>query len=117
VSVFEFQIEPPFRLRREDAANVAVLVVEGDVDLATAPELRKELESISAEKKVVVDLCETRFMDSTGLRVLLAAQRALSRGIRVACKPAGPISRLFEVSCAGQHLRIYESRADALADL
>jgi anti-sigma B factor antagonist len=117
VSVSEFEIEPPFRLRREYAAHVAVLVVEGDVDLATAPELRKELESIPAECNVVVDLCETRFMDSTGLRVLLAAHRALSRGIRVACKPAGPISRLFDVSFAGQHLRIYESRADALADL
>ena len=60
-----------------------------DVDLATAPELEKELDFISAERSVVVvDLCETRFMDSTGARVLLAVHSALSRGIRVACKPA-----------------------------
>jgi anti-sigma B factor antagonist len=117
VSVAEFQIEPLFRVRREDEADAVVLVVEGDVDLATAPELKQELESIWAESNVVVDLCETRFMDSTGLRVLLATHSALSRGIRVACKPAGPISRLFDVSFAGQHLRIYKSRADALANL
>ena len=117
MSVPEFTIEPPFRVRREDEADVAVVVVEGDVDLATAPELRRELESIPADSKVVVDLCETRFMDSTGLRVLLAAHFALHGGIRVACKPAGPISRLFDVTFAGQQLRMYESRAEALADL
>jgi anti-anti-sigma factor len=117
VSVSEFQIEPPFRLRREDEADAVVLVVEGDVDVATAPELGKELESIPAESNVVVDLCETRFIDSTGLRVLLAAHSTLSRGIRVACKPAGPIRRLFDVSCAGVHLRVYASRTDALGDI
>ena len=104
-------------MRREDEGDVAVLVVQGEVDMATAPELEKELESIPARSNVVVDLCETQFMDSTGLRVLLAAHGALDRGVRIACKPGGPIGRLFDVMLAGRHVRIYDSRADALADL
>jgi anti-sigma B factor antagonist len=110
-------MEAPFCVRREDESEVAVLVVEGDVDIATAPELRRELESIGAGVNVVVDLCETRFMDSTGLGVLFAAHGAMNGGLRVACKPGGPIGRLFDVSFAGEHLRSYKSRVAALADL
>jgi anti-sigma B factor antagonist len=117
VSSPEITQDPPFRVRREDEADVAVLVIEGEVDVATAPELKKQFESIPAESNVVVDLCETQFMDSTGLRVLLAAHSALDRGVRIACKPTGPVGRLFDVMLAGKHLRIYDSRADALADL
>jgi anti-anti-sigma factor len=109
-------IERPFRLRREDRADVAVLVVEGDVDVATAPELRAALEWIPGDRKLVVDLSETRFMDSTGLHALLAADNALKRDMRIACTPAGPVARLFETALAGRDLRIYDSRADALAD-
>jgi anti-sigma B factor antagonist len=110
-------LEPPFRVRREDDGDVAVVAVEGEVDVATAPKLRNELDSIPAESNVVVDLCETLFMDSTGVSVLLAAHSALNQGIRIACQPAGPVSRLFDMTLAGKHLRVYESRADALADL
>ena len=96
---------------------MAVLVVEGEVGLATAPELRTELQSIPPESEVVVDLCETLFMGSTGLKVLLDAHAAFNRGIAIACKPDGPIARLFDVSLAGHQLPLYESRADALADV
>jgi anti-anti-sigma factor len=110
-------LERPFRLRREDRADVAVLVVEGDVDIATAPELKTALEWIPCDRKLVVDLCETRYMDSQGLRMLLAAGNPLKRDMRIACTPASPVARLFEMALAGPDLRIYDSRADALAGL
>lgn len=93
-----------------------MIAVEGDVDLVTAPQLREALASVPADTKVVVDLCETRFMDSTGLRVLLTANSSAERGIRIACKPAGAIRRLFDFALAGHGcLQIHESREDALA--
>jgi anti-anti-sigma factor len=102
-------------LRREDAANAAVLVVEGAIDMATAPRFKKALESIPPDRNVVVDLCDTYFMDSTGLRVLLYAVRSSTAEVRVACRPEGAIRRLFELSLAAVPLRVYDSRADALA--
>jgi anti-sigma B factor antagonist len=87
--------EPPFNLRREDVGDVAVFAVEGDVDLVTAPAVQKELDSIAPGTSVVIDLCETPFMDSSGLRVLLAATRALDVSTSRASPavPSGACSR------------------------
>jgi anti-sigma B factor antagonist len=110
-------IEPPFSLRREDAEGAAVIVVEGEVDIVTAPELRAELDSLVPDGDVVVDLCETPFMDSTGLHVLLAANSAMAGALHIACVPGGPVRRLFDVAHAGDTLKLYASRSDALAAL
>jgi anti-sigma B factor antagonist len=108
-------IESPFGLRREDEGDVAVIVVAGDVDVATAPELRAALRSLPPGSQVVVDLCETRFMDSSGLAVLLAEHVDSDRDLRVACEPSGPIRRLFDLSMTGDRLPVHASRAEALA--
>ena len=50
------ETEPPFSLHREDAANASVIVVEGAIDIVTAPKFRKALESIPEDRNVVVDL-------------------------------------------------------------
>jgi anti-anti-sigma factor len=105
-----------FNVRRENAGEIAVLTVEGDVDVGTAPTFRKELESIPRGTSVVIDLCETPFMDSSGLRILLAASLALERRVHIACPPRGPVGRLFEVAQgASELLRVYDSRSEALA--
>jgi anti-sigma B factor antagonist len=106
-------LEPPFGLHREDEGDVPVLVVQGEVDVATAPQLREALESLQGAS--VVDLCETAFMDSTGLQVLLAAGRASDGRLHIACLPAGPVRRLFEVTAARALLPIHSSRDAALA--
>ena len=107
--------EAALNLRREDETDVAVIVVEGEVDVATAPQLREALESLRGERKAVVDLCETAFMDSTGLHVLLTASRAAR--VHVACLPAGPVRRLFDLVVADELLKVHESRSAALAAL
>jgi anti-anti-sigma factor len=109
-------IEPPFILRREDEGDVAVLVVEGEVDLVTAPALQKEFDSIAPGTSVVIDLCETPFMDSSGLCVLLAATRALDERVHIACVPGGPVRRLFEVALGKPGaLKLFATRREALA--
>jgi anti-sigma B factor antagonist len=53
------------------------LVVCGDLDSATAPEFRAVLDEQREEgHEVVIDLSGVRFVDSTGLRVLVDAARA-----------------------------------------
>ncbi len=56
----------------------AVVSVTGEVDLATAPQLEQALGAALAEPGVTgvrVDLSGVEFMDSAGLRVLVAALR------------------------------------------
>lgn len=56
---------------RDDSARRR-LSIEGDLDLATAPAVAQRLDQLQAEKiDVRLDLSKVRFVDSTGIRVLL----------------------------------------------
>jgi len=60
--------------------GAAVVVVRGEVDLATAARFRAALDAVvDGCGRVEVDLRETTFMDSTGLAALLAAHRRLGQ--------------------------------------
>lgn len=57
----------------------SVLAVEGEIDVATAAQLREQLNTLVAEGKhqLIVDLNRVEFMDSTGLGVLVGAHKHL----------------------------------------
>ncbi|MEA2376957.1 MAG: anti-sigma factor antagonist [Thermoleophilaceae bacterium] len=79
-----------------------VLLVEGELDIATASRLISILNSSVADalKAVVVDLTDVGFMDSTGLALLINANRRLllrRKGFAVVCPP-GPLRRVFEIT-------------------
>ncbi|HET7193547.1 MAG TPA: STAS domain-containing protein [Nocardioides sp.] len=58
-------------------AGHIVVWADGEIDLATAPELRAALAEVVRvpECKVIVDLTEVTFMDSTGLNALVLGWR------------------------------------------
>jgi anti-sigma B factor antagonist len=86
---------------RQLAPDTTVLSVEGDLDLASAPELKWALGDLQASgaRHVVVDLSRVSFIDSTALGVLVGAQRALDAGIRmaIACSDEN-VLRIFELT-------------------
>ena len=59
-----------------------VLVVSGEIDLATAPTVERELlRAEEAHDLVAIDLSKTSFLDSTGLHAIIAANlRLRARG-------------------------------------
>lgn len=89
-----------FNVSSEAARGTTVVRVEGELDIGSAPELRAELDRVVREHDgdVVVDLCPTTFIDSTGLAVLLNAVRRLTRarrgfGVRCTEGPARDVIR------------------------
>lgn len=79
-----------------------VLAVRGELDLMTAPRFGAMIGECvrSGHGNVLVDLTQLSFIDSTGLHVLLNAQRRLtrqSRRLKVKCSP-GTVRRAFELS-------------------
>jgi anti-sigma B factor antagonist len=87
-------------------------VVSGELDLASAEMLEaklKELES-SEPDLLVLDLRELEFMDSTGLRAVIAADaRARERGGRlVVVRAPEEVDRVFRLTRMDQHLELVD---------
>ena len=76
--------------------------VTGEIDLATATELRHRLESVIAAGTgdVDLDLSDVTFLDSSGLVVLLAAHQGLhDKQHRLMVRnPSKPVLRILELS-------------------
>ncbi len=99
-----------FELSELTDLRATVLFVHGELDLLTAPRFAARIGQIvqRANGDVIVDLSEVEFIDTTGLQVLLAAQRRLtrrSRRLTVRCK-AGPVRRAIELAMLGETLRL-----------
>lgn len=95
------------------------ITVEGEIDLATADELSSALDNAltNGTKHIVVDLNQSPFMDSTGLKTLVMAHRRMAEDDRqlVLAVRGGPISRLIDVSGVESSLRVVASIEDVLA--
>jgi anti-sigma B factor antagonist len=95
-----------------------VLAVRGEIDLFTAPELKQILaESIeSGRTRIVIDLTETTFLDSTALGVLIGAVKRLrSRdGALAIVNVDENISKTFEITGLDQIFTILPSREAAV---
>jgi anti-anti-sigma factor len=93
--------ETSFAVRRERLAEAVRVEVEGELDLATAPELAGALAEAAAEgvPVVVADLAGVTLFDSTALLVLLKASLVLrARGGELVVRPPeGPARRLFDL--------------------
>ena len=96
-----------------------VLAVRGEIDLFTAPELKKMLADAieNGATRVVVDLSETTFLDSTALGVLIGAVKRLrSRdGQLVIVNTDANIAKTFEITGLDQIFTILDTR-DAAVD-
>jgi anti-sigma B factor antagonist len=87
-----------------------VLALHGELDLLAAPLLQQEIEGAETEARgiLVLDLEDLQFIDSAGLRVILAAhERARKSGEQLALtRGTEQVQRLFAIAGIGEHLRI-----------
>jgi anti-sigma B factor antagonist len=102
-------------LRRDGAA--AIFVLRGEHDIDTAPRLRAELERALADGgPVLVDLSQTRFIDSTVLGALIYGHER-RQPFALVVPPGCPAHRLCEIVELGGIVPTFPSHADALSDL
>jgi anti-anti-sigma factor len=86
-----------------DQGPTPVVVLTGELDPYTAPRFADAIDPLQREESVsqiVVDLAGVRFIDSSGLRVLIAAEHALAeRGGRLVLRAPSPATRrLLEIT-------------------
>jgi anti-sigma B factor antagonist len=99
-------------------ADTQLLRARGELDLYAAPELKRRLASaIDAGKtRIVVDLTDASFMDSTALGVLLGALKRLRvrDGALAVASEQPTILRILEVTGMNQVLDLHKTADDAL---
>ncbi len=95
-----------------------VLGLHGELDLLGAPMLEEEISKAQAQAPdiVVLDLGDLQFVDSAGLRVILAAHERSRREGREFALTQGTeqVQRLFAIAGVSEHLRIIGSPDDQL---
>lgn len=107
-----------FRVEGKSLDGVHAVSVFGELDQATAPELRQALDAAVADGGAVcVDLSECGFIDSSGLSLLVETQRRLAdadRGFAVCC-PRTEVRRLLELTGIDAAIGIFETCEEAAA--
>lgn len=89
-----------------------LLLIDGELDAATAPDLADLCRCVHAhgDRDVVIDLTATSFLDSSGLRALVGARRLFGDGggsLRLA-HPSEPVMRLLEITGLRDYFAIDE---------
>jgi anti-sigma B factor antagonist len=101
------------RLDVSERDGWSVLTVGGEVDVATAPRLREQLLRLVSDghHRIVVDLGEVDFIDSTGLGVLIGALkrvRAHDGDLALVCTE-NRILKVFEITGLDRVFRLHPS--------
>jgi anti-sigma B factor antagonist len=99
--------------------GAVVLTVRGEVDVSTAPRLRQRLVELASDgrQRVVVDLDQVDFLDSTGLGVLVGGLkrfRSLGGDLILVCTQRR-ILKVFEITGLTRAFVVHDSIDDAVS--
>jgi anti-anti-sigma factor len=96
-----------------DLAGRPTLAVRGELDISGVEELERALAEVESTEPqvIVIDLREVTFLDSSGLRSLLATdRRAKAAGRRLALvRGPDPVQRVFEIALLDRRLTFVEA--------
>ena len=95
-------------MRRDGSTEF--IAVSGELDLASGPALESELDKVTAgdTKRVVLDLRELEFMDSTGLSIIVRAhQRLAEAGCELSLvRGSTQVQRLLDLTGVAERVRL-----------
>ena len=81
-------------------ANALTLILDGRLDTATSPKLEEDLMAVISDiQKLVLDFTNLEYISSAGLRVLLMAQKAMSKqGEMIILNVNETVMEVFEIT-------------------
>jgi anti-sigma B factor antagonist len=100
---------PQLDLESRTSDGSAVVVVRGEVDMATAPQLRDTLLGIvdSGITTITIDCRGLEFLDSSGIGVLIAVRKSLGDdGLLTLEAPPAHVRKVLELTGVTEHVRI-----------
>jgi len=109
-------MEQDFYIEERTDRGLPVIVVAGEIDVATAPQLREALHGVIAQghATVVLDLLGVTFLDSTALGVLVGGLkrcRELDGELHIVVTDAR-IMKIFEITGLDKVFRIVDALSE-----
>ena len=106
------------QLATRHEGDVSVVGARGEVDVFTAPDLDAELDALIADgnARLVVDLSDVAFLDSTGLGVLVKALKHAREngGWLHLVITSDRIRKIFEITGLDASIPIFDTAQDAI---
>ena len=102
----------------EPRDGAVIVRLAGELDLYNSEDVRTALaETIEAApgQRIVVDMSEVEFVDSTALGVLIEARARLGEDALLLAAPQLETRRTLQVSGLDRHLPVHDSVDDALS--
>ncbi len=102
----------------QQQGDVAIVSLQGELDVAVAPKLKSLLKETveKGQKKIVVDMKNVQFVDSSCLGVMVNAHK-LALGNKAAIKFAQSseqVRKIFELTRTDKHLSFHATIGDAI---
>jgi anti-anti-sigma factor len=117
----------PFEVQAEELGDgIRCFTVRGELDMNTAPELENSLEGVVTGEgaKVVIDLSECDFIDSTGIALIVRTWQRLDsdgeaagNGKLVLCCDNTQVMRLLRITGVESSISVHGEREAAVAEL
>ncbi|NUP27279.1 MAG: STAS domain-containing protein [Nocardia sp.] len=96
--------------------GTAIVTVQGEVDMASAPQLQTALEDAQrGGDALIVDMSDVGFLGSAGLSVLLVISEAAEPGAGLRVVVSDAVRRPIELTGLDKLLSVHESLPAALA--
>ena len=67
------------KIIKNQSGGTLTIALEGRLDTTTAPELEQEIKNLDGVTELVMDFAKLDYISSAGLRVLLSAQKKMSK--------------------------------------
>jgi len=104
--------------QREVDPETILITVQGELDLASAPNLKWTLRDAlgAGARRIVLDLAPVTFIDSTALGVLVGVRRSLAAGSHLALAGADTdVLNIFELTGLDSTFDMFPTLDEALA--
>jgi anti-sigma B factor antagonist len=96
-------------LESRSSGDATIIVVRGEIDMATAPKVRDALNDLvdAGASRIVVDCRGLDFLDSSGIGVLIAVRKRLGdEGALTLEAPQAHVRKVLELTGVVDHVEI-----------
>jgi anti-anti-sigma factor len=100
----------------ESRGDVRILRVRGEVDMSNAHAFDLAIRAAQHQQpaSIILDLSECRYMDSSGIKVLVATSKSSTVKLQIVLPKASFVRHVFEVTGLDRTFQVFESEQDVV---